>query len=269
MNRSPRPVSGFAVRRLALWSCLIALAFMAPPLRAQAKPPAEAGPGANPAPAAPVPVATAPDTKTEASPAKEVPAGSSTGKSAPAAGALPWDGVQGVKGQGSLPSFLQTSDKRVRDERPPPGAAKVKALRELEQEVDRFAKLGGSYRDTVSSLVQREYVRQRQLKEQRYGKQITEEEQLEDKARTSAIEMFERFIAKYPDDPTYTPDAMFRLGELYFERQALLYQTEMAAFLEERDRRIAAGEDASGLAEPEKTFEIGRASCRERVCQYV
>ncbi|MCB9524994.1 MAG: tetratricopeptide repeat protein [Myxococcales bacterium] len=39
----------------------------------------------------------------------------------------------------------------------------------------------------------------------------------------SAIERFERFISRYPDDPRYTPDALFRLAELHFEKSNEAY----------------------------------------------
>lgn len=156
----------------------------------------------------------------------------------PADGTLPADGVAGGTAAG-LPSFLDTTDRRLQDERPPPTPAQVQALREMEAEVERFTKIGGSYRDTVVSIVRREYLRQRRERDQWYGRQILEEERLQNEARERAIRLFERFIRRYPDDPTYTPDAMFRLGELYFERSAVLFQEEYDAAQAARDR----GED--------------------------
>ena len=32
--------------------------------------------------------------------------------------------------------------------------------------------------------------------------------------------MFEAFLQKYPNDKRWTPDAMFRLAELYYEKSA-------------------------------------------------
>lgn len=137
----------------------------------------------------------------------------------------PWENVQATT---PPPAFLDTTDTRIRDDRPPPSAEQVAALREMEAEVDRFATVGGSYRDTVLSIVRREYLRQRRSRDQAYARQIREEERLQAEARERAIRLFERFIERYPDDPRYTPDAMFRLGELYFERSAIAYQEEYA-----------------------------------------
>src|SRR5262245_20022515 len=44
------------------------------------------------------------------------------------------------------PGFLDTTDRRVRDQKPPPTPTEVKALKELDNEALRFTKIGGSYR---------------------------------------------------------------------------------------------------------------------------
>ena len=152
------------------------------------------------------------------------------------------------------PSFLDTTDRRIRGERPPPASDRVKALRELEAEAERFGRIGGAYRDTLASLLKREYQRKRREREEEFSTEITMEEKAEDQARLAAIERFERFLEKYPDDPEVTPDAMFRLGELYFERDAIAQQAEMEAYLSERDRLMEKGLATDQLTEPEKTF---------------
>jgi TolA-binding protein len=134
--------------------------------------------------------------------------------------AAPWAGTTDVQ----LPSFLDTTDRRIRDERPPPTQEQVRALREMEAEVDRFTKSGLAYRDAIRSILRREYMQRRREREQGYARQIAEEERLQNEARERAIRLFERFVRRYPDDPTYTPDAMFRLGELYYERSAIAFQ---------------------------------------------
>ncbi|MEM9865847.1 MAG: tetratricopeptide repeat protein, partial [Myxococcota bacterium] len=134
-----------------------------------------------------------------------------------------------------LPSFLDTTDNRIEDTRPQPTPAQIAALREMEQELQRFERTGRSYRNTVVSLVRREYLRQRRGRNQYYDRQIRVEEGLVNEARATAIREFERFVATYPNDPTYTPDAMFRLGELYFERSATQFQEQYDAAQEQID----------------------------------
>ncbi len=122
------------------------------------------------------------------------------------------------------PAFLDTTDPRVRDDRPAPTERQVESLRELEREVDRFATSGAGYRDSVTAIARHELLRERRTRHRFYDRQIATEEARQSEARLRAIRLFERFVAQYPDDPTYTPDAMFRLGELYFERSAIEQQ---------------------------------------------
>ena len=153
--------------------------------------------------------------------------------------AAPWANAPVAATVPAPPSFLDTTDRRIVDERPPPAPEQVAALREMEEEVGRFTKVGGSYRDTVTAIVRREYLRQRRSRDQGYARQIREEERLQTEARARAIRLFEQFIQRYPNDPTYTPDAMFRLGELYFERSSLDFQSQYLEAQAARDR----GED--------------------------
>jgi len=131
----------------------------------------------------------------------------------------PWAGAVDVR----PPAFLDTTDRRIRDDRPPPSAEQVAALREMEAEVDRFSQSGRSYRSAIVSILRREYAQRRRDREQGYSRQIREEERLQNDAREAAIRAFERFIRRYPTDATYTADAMFRLGELYYERAAIAF----------------------------------------------
>ncbi len=143
------------------------------------------------------------------------PSGTDAGTIAP-----PWAQATDVP----LPAFLDTTDRRIRDDRPPPTPEQIAALREMEAEAGRFTKAGASYRGAIDSILRREYQRQRREREQGYARQISEEERLQTEARNDAIARFERFVRAYPNDPTYTPDAMFRLGELYYERDAIAFQ---------------------------------------------
>lgn len=132
----------------------------------------------------------------------------------------PWQGATDT----TLPPFLQDTGKRVVDERPMPTEAQLDSLRQLEDEVRSFSERGATFRDTVTSLVRREYLQQRRARDRWYGVQIEAEDQAFNESRRDAIAAFERFIAEYPDEPQYTPDAMFRLGELYFEESAVEFQ---------------------------------------------
>jgi tetratricopeptide (TPR) repeat protein len=134
--------------------------------------------------------------------------------------AAPWEGATDV----TLPPFLQDTGKRIVDQRPPPTEQQLEALRQLEEEVDRFTETGEAFRSTVTSLVRRAYLHQRRERDRWYGEQLETEERAFNEARESSIRVFEDFIRRYPSHSKYTPDAMFRLGELYFERSAVDFQ---------------------------------------------
>lgn len=66
--------------------------------------------------------------------------------------------------------------------------------------------------------------------------------------RDAAIAKFEGFVKQYPDVAKYTPDAMFRLSELYFERSQDVYRKEHAEF----DKQLASWDADSGAPPPEE-----------------
>jgi len=134
--------------------------------------------------------------------------------------AAPWEGATDV----TLPPFLQDTGKRIVDERPPPTKQQLEALRQLEEEVERFTATGEAFRSTVTSLVRREYLQKRRERDRWYGERLETEERAFNEARENSIRVFEDFIRRYPNHAKYTPDAMFRLGELYFERSAVDFQ---------------------------------------------
>ena len=135
--------------------------------------------------------------------------------------AAPWEGATDV----TLPPFLRDTGKRIVEQRPPPTEQQLEALRQLEEEVDRFIETGEAFRSTVTSLVRREYLQQRRERDRWYGERLETEERAFTEARENSIQVFEDFLRRYPNHAKYTPDAMFRLGELYFERSAVAFQT--------------------------------------------
>ncbi|MCG8557481.1 MAG: tetratricopeptide repeat protein [Proteobacteria bacterium] len=209
-------------------------------------------------PAAPAPPVSS-GSRTPARPGTVAPSAARPAASAaaPAARAqdVPWAGTSDVTGLGTLPTFLQTAAKeKSLDQRPDPTPQQLAALEELQAEVKHFGMVGSAFRDTMGTLLRRDYMRQRRNRDLSFKRQIEHEEHLEDGARANAIELFERFLGSYPRDPKYSPDAMFRLGELYFERSAIRFQREMDAYLTERERLQEHELSDSHLQEPAKSF---------------
>lgn len=105
-------------------------------------------------------------------------------------------------------------------------------LRDVEATTKRFEELGNHYTFEVRSTGMREVkARERQL-EAAYTRQIEDIEALEHERRLDAITLLERFVARYPNHVQYTPDALYRLGDLYFEKS----QVDGFALREQFDR---------------------------------
>lgn len=99
---------------------------------------------------------------------------------------------------------------------PSPDAAKE--LDSLQGAIGRFEEANKDYRGTVAHVVQEEYIQKRKQLMAKYQSQLDSEERDERRHRESAIKLFEDFLRRYQNDERWTPDAMFRLAELYFEK---------------------------------------------------
>jgi TolA-binding protein len=113
----------------------------------------------------------------------------------------------------------------------------IKEVKELLDDVKRFKAAATSYRQTVNSIVRRAYEDRRRKMLSTYEKKIRANEAEERVRRIAAITLFEDFLRRYPNDKRWTPDVIFRLAELYFEKandEYLMatdrYDKEMQAF---------------------------------------
>ncbi|MEO0815547.1 MAG: tetratricopeptide repeat protein, partial [Myxococcota bacterium] len=141
---------------------------------------------------------------------------------------------------------------------PPPGGYQVRRsepnytdeelqeLADLQAKANQFALEAEEYRAAARAMIQRKYEERRKLLYESYEKRIVELESEQRRRRDDAIAKFQAFISKYPDHPRYTPDAMFRLSELLFERSYDEYLQERNAY----DDAVVAWEPSSGEPEP-------------------
>jgi cellulose synthase operon protein C len=121
-----------------------------------------------------------------------------------------------------------------------PKDASPELLKELEAFQKTYAGYERETRDyqlTVDGIVDAKYRQKIANINQAYEQSIRASSEMERLQREQAIAAFERFLARYPRHPRYTPDALFRLAELYFEKSNddfLLadesYQEEMEAY---------------------------------------
>lgn len=136
----------------------------------------------------------------------------------------------------------------------PPRAAEVEAADiSREEQIKYIAKESDYYRSGTESfavdmrdLIRQRYNEQKEIIAAQYDRAIEDLEQQERERRLEAIARFEEFLRKYPNDRTYTPDAMFRLAELYFEKSSDEYLTLSKAY----EKQLAAFERSEIPAEP-------------------
>ncbi|MFO0677626.1 MAG: tetratricopeptide repeat protein [Polyangiaceae bacterium] len=104
---------------------------------------------------------------------------------------------------------------------PPPTVEQVRALEALKAQAQVYEKGAKDYRDTISSIVQLHYEQKKKEVLSGLDREIGIEKGELRKARDTAIERLEAFVAKYSgtraNDPA-SPDAMYRLASLYEER---------------------------------------------------
>jgi TolA-binding protein len=98
------------------------------------------------------------------------------------------------------------------------GQVDDKVMDELAQDAARFQEAARNFRNAASIIIKRAYFEKIRAIRGKYEPLIAMNEREERERRFNAIAMFERFLRKYPNDKRWTPDAMFRLAELYFEK---------------------------------------------------
>jgi len=93
-------------------------------------------------------------------------------------------------------------------------------LEEVSQALSTYEEESREFKREVQLLIEKKYEEKRNTLGNSYEKAIRDLEVLERKERLDAISAFEEFLTRYPNDARYTPDVMFRLAELYYERSS-------------------------------------------------
>ncbi len=123
-----------------------------------------------------------------------------------------------------------------------------------------------TFRKEVQLLIEKKYGEKRATLADSYERAISVLEVEERKERLDAIAMFEEFLSRYPDDAQYTPDAMFRLAELYYERSKDDANQQMVAFEEKVKAAQEAGKDPGDP--PKADFSRSIALYQRLIKQY-
>ncbi|WNG49611.1 tetratricopeptide repeat protein [Archangium minus] len=122
-----------------------------------------------------------------------------------------------------------------------------KLLEELSEAVQRYEEESRAYKREVQRLIEKKYRERRDRLSEAYEQTLSNLEVQERQERQEAIARFEEFLRRYPDEPRYTPDVMFRLAELYFERSS---DSHNIALREHQEKLRTLSENAEPPAEP-------------------
>ena len=133
-----------------------------------------------------------------------------------------------------------------------PAVDEDEGRKELEAAVQAFEAESVTYRAEIQQLVQKQFDERRRFASDHYEKAIRDNEVLERGEREAAIARFEEFVKRYPDDPQYTPDAMFRLAELHYEQANDDFDLAVQQQQTEAQRAIAEGREPP--PEPLKSY---------------
>ena len=138
----------------------------------------------------------------------------------------------------------------------PPKGVDDKFKQELKNFHDAFRRYGAEIQDyqlTIDSVVNTEYKRKVAKVNKRFDSKIASTELVERKYRVDAIAAFKAFLKKYPRKKKYTPDAMFRLADLYFEKTNDDFLLADEAF-QDQTTAFEKGELAAAPLEPTRNY---------------
>jgi len=136
----------------------------------------------------------------------------------------------------------------------------------LAQETAHFEELAKEYRAEIQALIRQKYDERRRFVTDSYENSIGALESMDRKDRLDAIQQFEEFLSRYPADPNYTPDAMFRLAELYYEKSTEEYNDALAKWKEELRQAVAEGRDPP--EEPQRDYARSVALYRKLLAAF-
>ena len=123
------------------------------------------------------------------------------------------------------------------------------------------------YRSTVAEVVELEYRRERERRLTFYNENI-EVLRVEERARRlEAIADFEQFLDRFPNHPEYSPDVLFRLAELHYEKAVDEFNQQDASF-ELALERYELGIDPDPPPEPAKDFSTSIRLFRRLIAQF-
>ncbi len=106
-------------------------------------------------------------------------------------------------------------------------------LKDIESEYDRFLQAADDHDKRMRTVARNEYTQRTAELERRYAERIAKTESDKVTRHANTVALLEKFLQDHPKHEQFTPDAMFRLADLYLDEAD-----------EEVDRKLAAQEAA-------------------------
>ena len=119
----------------------------------------------------------------------------------------------------ALPGSLQAAPAKAK-QAGPPNLIDPKLVDEMAADLTRYAEEVSGFRKAASGIIKRTYVEKMKAIREKYEPMISFNEGEEKQRRMDAIAVLEGFLRKYPSDRKWTPDVMFRLAELFYEKSS-------------------------------------------------
>ena len=130
-----------------------------------------------------------------------------------------------------------------------PGEAAA-TQQEFEEAVKAFSERVQEFTVDIGELVGDQYSRKEKEIDTKYEAEVSKLEAQEADAILSAIEALEKFIALYPSVPEYSPDVMFRLAELYYQKGKKEFDLVREQLLKDYERKLAMFDEGKIDKEP-------------------
>lgn len=140
-------------------------------------------------------------------------------------------------------------------------------LKDVWLTIQAFEDQSKEYRKEIQLLVERKYREKRDLLGASYERAISDLEVVQRQERIDAIAQFEEFLSRYPDERRYSPDVMYRLAELHYEK-AQDDLSEAQRQYENTLRLVEQGKLAAAPPEPNIRYDRSIALYQQLVARF-
>lgn len=111
--------------------------------------------------------------------------------------------------------------------------------REVDEIVKRFTERTGEYGADIKEIIEDQFEQRDAAIDAKYEAEVGKLEGEENEFILAAIARIEAFVARYKNEPAYTPDAMFRLAELHYLKAKREFSLVREKLLREYERQLA------------------------------